>query len=112
MSESITPEVGMGATLVYPSDRYPVVITRVSESGKTFWFQPLQTVSFATGHEPDRYHGPYPVWDHTYTDEEIKSLVRLESGGRMARLNKHGRYRSHGTPVTVGIARYRRDYSD
>lgn len=33
------PEVGMGATQLAYTDRYPFTIIRVSDSGKTFWAQ-------------------------------------------------------------------------
>lgn len=37
--EEIKPAVGMGVTQVIGSDRYPGTISRVSASGKTFWFK-------------------------------------------------------------------------
>lgn len=33
------PEIGMGATEVLYSDRHACTISRISESGKTFWMQ-------------------------------------------------------------------------
>lgn len=47
-----TPTPGTGATAHYPQDRYPYVITRVSETGNTFWMTPLTEVDTSTGHEP------------------------------------------------------------
>ncbi len=35
----IVPEVGMGVTFGAGSDRYPGTISRVSDSGKTFWYK-------------------------------------------------------------------------
>ncbi len=35
----VTPEVGMGITYSVGSDSYPGTISRVSASGKTFWFK-------------------------------------------------------------------------
>lgn len=35
----IEPEVGMGVTWGAGSDRYPGTISRVSASGKTFWYK-------------------------------------------------------------------------
>lgn len=35
----VTPEVGMGVTFGAGSDRYPGTISRVSDSGKTFWYK-------------------------------------------------------------------------
>lgn len=34
-----TPEVGMGATEVWHSDRHACTVTRISKSGKTFWMK-------------------------------------------------------------------------
>lgn len=104
------PEVGMGMTLHYPQDSYPFVITRVSPSGKTVWVKPLEPVSKSTGHEPDHMEGPFPVWSHTYTAEEMVSMVRADAPERMVRKTKHG-WSSHGTPYGLGQARYHRNYS-
>ena len=38
-AKRIEPEVGMGVTMSVGSDSYPGTITRVSKSGKTFWFR-------------------------------------------------------------------------
>lgn len=125
MEQEIQPAVGMGATVYYPQDRYPMVITRVSESGKTFWAVPLKTVSLTTGHEPARFDGPFPVWSHVYTDEELVSLaytpeeLALKSGGyyagagtveRRVTLTKRG-WTSGGTHIEPGKATYHRNYS-
>lgn len=104
------PEVGMGATLHYPQDSYPFVITRVSPSGKSFWVKPLVGVSKTTGHSPERYDGPFPVWSHVYTPDELVSMVQAEAPERMVRKTKYG-WSSHGTPYSVGQARFHRNYS-
>jgi hypothetical protein len=126
MTEDI--RVGMGATAIYPQDRYPHVITKISASGKTLTLEPLHTVSRATGHEPDRFSGDFPVWDHTYTAEELEALRYSDEerksyeeshahlGGGLAftiRLTDAGWRRGgkRGTPFHVGEARYLRDYS-
>lgn len=104
------PVVGMGATLLYPQDRYGYVITRVSPSGKTVWVQPLAPVSAETGHEPARYDGPWPVWSHTYTDAERDTMRQEHGAERQVRLTKRG-WQSNGTPFAIGAARYHRNYS-
>lgn len=38
------PEVGMGATLLMWSDRYPFTVVKVSPSGKTLWAQEDEAV--------------------------------------------------------------------
>lgn len=105
------PEVGQGATLHYPQDTYGFVVTKVSESGKTVTLAELISPSLATGHEVDRHDGPFPIWDHTYTEDELKSMVDPAGKITTIRLNKNGRWMSKGTPFTVGKARYYRNYS-
>jgi hypothetical protein len=111
MAQNITPTVGMGATLCLPSDRYPYVITETSADLGTLTLEPLLEVSKSTGHKPASYAGPFPVWDHTYTEAELYSLRRgfLEVKGY---LDAHGDYRCQGGKLIIGEARYYRNYSD
>lgn len=105
------PQVGDGMTLHYPQDSYPYVIVRVSDSGKTVWAKPLQIVDKTTGHEPARFDGPWPVWSHTYTDEERATMVEENAPERAIRLSKHGYWTSRGSDFSMGAARYHRNYS-
>lgn len=105
------PQVGDGMTLCYPQDSYPFVVVRVSESGKTVWVKPLETVDKTTGHEPARFDGPFPVWSHLYTDEERRTMVRENAPERAVRLSKHGHWTSKGSDFAAGGARYHRNYS-
>lgn len=107
VTEQPQPEVGMGATLLYPQDRYPYVITAVT--AKTITVQRVETVSTKTGHSPSHYNGPYPVWSHTYTAEELDNLAI--DGERRAYLHRDGRYYLGRTPLLVGEAIYHRDFS-
>lgn len=106
------PEIGMGATLCYPDDRYPYVVTSVTKT--TIVVEPLVTVSKATGHPPTRMRGPFPIWDHAYSPDEMATLRHPDGRSlrRRAHRRKDGRFYLHGTPLLVGEARYRRDYSD
>jgi hypothetical protein len=105
------PKVGDGMSIVYPQDRYPLVIVRVSPSGKTVWVKPLRTVDRSTGHEPDRFDGPWPIWDHDYTDEERETLREDGAKERQVRRSPDGlSWSSYGTPIARG-ARYFRNYS-
>lgn len=114
MTETIQPYPGMGATLLYPSDRYPAVITAVNQTGTEIEIEPLRDVGTDTGHAPDHFNGDYPVWDHTYTAAEITDLrIKNNRAKYTARLRKDGKfYTKGGTPILVGTARYYRDYSD
>jgi len=106
------PQVGDGMTLCYPQDSYPYVITRVSPSGKTVWVKPLQIVDKTTGHEPARFDGPFPVWSHTYTDEERASMIVENAPERQVSRSRDGLYwTSKGTPFARGGAVYHRNYS-
>jgi hypothetical protein len=42
--DQVVPTVGMGATLVYGSDRYPAKVVRVSRSGRTCWVKNVRSV--------------------------------------------------------------------
>lgn len=106
-----TPQVGEGMTLCYPQDSYPYVVVRVSDSGKTVWVKALKTVDLNTGHKPARFDGPFPVWDHTYTEEERASMVADYANERLVRLSKHGYWTSKGANFAVGGARFHRNYS-
>lgn len=105
------PQIGQGATLHYPQDTYGFVVTKVSDSGKTVTLAELVSPSLATGHTVDRHDGPFPIWDHTYTEDELKSMIDPQGKVTTIRLNKKGRWASKGTPFTVGKARYYRNYS-
>lgn len=101
----------LGATLLFPQDTYGYVVVKASKSGKVLTAVRLETVSLTTGHEVARFEGPWPVWDHTYTDEERRTM-RLE--GNEVRLNwspKKQRFYHAGTPFHVGHARYYRNHS-
>ena len=103
------PEVGMGVTLHYPQDSYPYVISRVSDSGKTIWVKRVKTVDNSTGHSPAYYEGPFPVWSHTYTPQELVDLVVPGTPERLVRLGKYGW--GGKNDYTVGTARFHRNYS-
>lgn len=103
------PEVGMGATLHYPQDAYPYVISRVSPSGKTIWVKRLDTVSTATGHEPAYFEGPFPVWHHEYTAAERVAFLRASTDEYMVRKGKYGW--GGKKDFTIGKAIYHRNFS-
>ncbi len=102
--------VGQGATMHYPQDSYGFVIVEVSPSGKTAKVAPLKTVDMTTGHEPAYFNGPFPVWSHSYTEEELVSMRIEDAPLSTIRLTKRG-WSKNGTPFSVGGARFHRDYS-
>lgn len=110
----------LGATKLYPQDRYPLLVTSVSKSAKTITYVPVQSVSGLTGHLPARYDGDYPVWDHEYERRDMMLLsdIRPEvprdgaATDRTARWSeKKGCYQDGGTRIVVGTARLYRNYS-
>jgi hypothetical protein len=110
----------LGATRCYPQDRYPLLVTSVSKSGKTITYVAVESVSGLTGHEPARFDGDWPVWDHEYTQQDLRlrSDIRPEvprdgaATDRTARWSeKRGCYQDGGTPIKVGTARLYRNYS-
>lgn len=104
-------DAGVGAYRSYPQDDYPMVVVKASKSGKAITMLSLRTVDLTTGHQPSRYDGPFPVWSHTYTDQERIDL-RQEGTEVVARWSeKRQRYTISGTPVGVGNAVYHRNFS-
>lgn len=110
-SRDYQPQVGDGMTMAYPQDYYPYVITRVSPSGKTVWVKPLEIVSLETGHQPARFDGPFPVWEHTYTDEERRTMVRDLPEIRVNRSRDGLTWSAGGVTMLRGGAGYRRNFS-
>lgn len=105
------PQVGDGMSIDYPQDSYPLVITRVSPSGKTVWCKPVRTVDRSTGHEPARHDGPWPVWHHIYTAEELQTYMEAEASERQVTRSRDGlTWSMSGTPISRG-ALYHRNYS-
>ena len=106
-NELETPTIGQGATKYYPQDRYGYVITKVTKT--TFTAVRLTPVSATTGHTPASFAGPWPVWHHTYTAEEMATMQ--EPGTEIVvRKTKQG-WRASGTSFYVGSAVFHRDYS-
>lgn len=103
--------VGEGMTLQYPQDSYPYVIVRVSPSGKTAWVKRVKAVDLSTGHEPAYFEGPFPVWSHTYTAEELQSMVMEDAPELPVRRGKHGGWAHKGTPFSARGAVFHRNYS-
>lgn len=111
-AKAYVPKVGDGMTIEYPQDRYPLMVTRVSPSGKTAWVKSVRTVDRSTGHEPDRFDGPFPIWDHTYTAEELAELVNEAAPEMMVRRSRDGlSWSLNGTHVSSGGATFKRNYS-
>jgi hypothetical protein len=110
-AQAYVPRVGDGMTLCYPQDSYPLVIVRVSPSGKTVWVDRLRPVDLSTGHKPARYDGPFPVWSHTYTDEERETMRENREPIKVTRSRDGSYWTANGVNVAYGGARYHRNYS-
>lgn len=111
----------VGATLCYPQDRYPYLIVGATRSGKTINLSSLPTDAFKAGFSPAGFHNGFPVWDHTWTEEEMEAFLKDEEEpiSRPSRKvikarwsTRFQRWTCNGTPIHVGHARYFRDYSD
>lgn len=58
----------------------------------------------ATGHEPDGSCSSFALWDHGYTDEELKALVVEQAEPAKPTRRQDGRYRPVGSgAATFGI---------
>lgn len=85
------PRVGMGATIVFPSDNWPYVITRVSPNGSKIVLRPLDTRGMN---------------GKTYTAEDLINKVAPFGEWRTANRHSDGWYYIGGCiPVSVGYAR-------
>lgn len=104
-------KTGTPATICYPDDAYPAVV--VEATAKFATLVPVKTVSESTGHQPAYYNGSFPVWDHTYTEDEIKTLRRDNFPTTRVSRRKNGRWYIVGTkvPVKMGEAHYRRNFA-
>lgn len=93
-----SPQVGMGATMVIGSDRYPYEIVRLSDSGKTFWMKHLSTK---------------PGEDHNYFGNQNWIIYKPDNFDNLPEVRvsllKNGRWASYGTPVSVGHASFYQD---
>jgi hypothetical protein len=109
---TIVPVEGTHATIHYPQDSYPAVVVRATKSGKTAWIKTVVAASSIDSIEPSRYDGPWPVYDHTYTDEEVAEYTLHGAQETRVFLRKDGHYRTaSGALVTFGSAHYYRNFS-
>lgn len=108
-------KVGDAATMCYPQDLYPMVVTAVSPTGSKITLTRLNYMTPAereAGHlTPDGNHNGFPVYDRTIgvatapVDAERTETAYWSSANAC--------YMIGGlTPVRLGVARYRRDWSD
>lgn len=103
------PTVGGLATIHLVTDSYPLMITRVSASGKTFWGKPLDD----TGAQVAYRKGPFPVIEQSYSEEEAAERVKHDAPEKRVYKGPRGWHLS-GKPtirVSVGKAVVRIDYS-
>ena len=96
------PKVGDLATLYYPSDRYPFIVTAVSPNGSKLTLEELAPAAS----EPARYAGPFPVWD--CDGDPATRTGRVITAHRKG----DGSYGDGPVPLAFGHARYHRDWSD
>lgn len=93
------PKVGDGVTIYYYSDRSAGTISRVSESGKTFWYKPDKAVRV------DK-NGMSESQDYIYELQPQAQEVKVYK-------TKDGRWRQskHSSYVGVGERDAYRDYT-
>lgn len=94
--EFTCPEVGMGATLCWWSDRDPYTIIKVSASGKTFWMQADNYKRI-----DNNYMSEIQDYEYTPNPNGVVRCVRLTVRG----------WQSNGQYVAVGHRRRYYDYS-
>lgn len=93
------------ATLVYPDDRYPLVIIKRTKT--TLTLARLNTDGIA----PADYCNGFPVYNHRFTVEEAEA--RITDRTETAHKTKRGTYQLYGyAPVRLGEAHYYRNMAD
>ena len=101
------PYVGMTATINYPQDKEPAVITDILNNGDTLVLAPLDTHDL----QPVRTCNGFPVFDSTLDQEE--ELTRVSSVRYRVHKNKMGIFVTQsGCWVILGVARYYRNFAD
>ena len=104
--------VGQGVTETLWTDSIGYVV--VEATAKRAKVARLDDINASTGHKPARYVNGFPVWQHTYTTDELASRLAEGTGPyRTLSLRKDGRWYFAGssTPAGVKYAVYYRDYS-
>lgn len=106
----LTPTIGLGVTLHYPSDCYPYEVTKVISS---------QTLEIRAMH-----HTPVPGWipdfhpggfvGHISNLRDQEFTYTSNPNGRISRirLNKKGQWVAGSIPYSVGSAKFFRDWND
>lgn len=92
------------ATLVYPSDRYPMLIIRRTRATMTC------RMANVDGLKPTGMSGGFPVYDHLLTQEQ--AISRAYGPEFKIYQTKRGWQYKSCAPVWIGEARYYRDCSD
>ena len=105
----IIPEVGMGATIGYGSDRYPYTIHKISPDGKKIWAS--EDKHHVVPKEGGYAYGsdiPYTYSNNNQNDESQWSLFTLRKNGRYIQKESS---RNSGSYLTIGFRRYYQDPS-
>jgi|SRR5262252_5331264 len=92
-----TPTVGMGVTILHWTDRSAGTITRVSPSGKTFWWKPDTAIRTDS-------NGMSDMQEYRYEPNPDATESR-------ATLTKSGAWKSDGYQLRLGDRRAYHDYT-
>ena len=92
-----TPEVGMGITILMWTDRQPATITRISKSGKVFWFK--------------RDHAERRDANGMSESQTYDFLPNPAATEQRATLRKTGAWKCQGHQIRLGSRDKYHDYS-
>lgn len=86
----------------------PMIVIKISKSGKTVVLERLQPVSKITGHPPAYSFLGYDHWNHVYTPDELRKFTEIEPKNFTATRTKEGLWFIQGTAdrVNFGYAMY------
>lgn len=106
----LTPKIGMGVTLHYPSDCYPYeiikIISRTTLEIRAMNHEPVP------GWVPDFSPGGFCGHFHNLHDQKFTYTSNPEGRITRIRLNKKGQWMNGSIPYSVGEARYFRNWND
>lgn len=100
------PRVGDAATLLYPQDRVPYEVEKVSPARHKITLVEIST----TGLAPNYRHNGFPVFDRVFAPDEC--AARKTNSTIDAYRRKDGEYYHCAMRVEIGQARYYRDHSE
>jgi hypothetical protein len=98
-------KVGDHLTYCYPADQYPAVVVAVNGNEVRCAEIDIRFI------KPSHFEGPFPVFSHRLTDEEVKAHVIPDRTFGLRRRAGHYEAGNRSATVVVGRATYYRNHA-